>query len=194
MPTITQLLEDLTSGDEPRAENAAVQFVSLGDAGFQALIPLSSASDEDTRWWALRAISEFRRPEASPILIQALHDPSAAVQSCAALALRLNPSQKAIPGLAALLDSPDSLLSKMAGDALIAIGKSATPSMIALIENQGTSHRVKLQAVRVLAHLKDTAAISTLFHIFQEGSSMMQHWAEKGLDDLGIGMVFFDPS
>ncbi|MCB2179741.1 hypothetical protein KQH54_01320 [bacterium] len=193
MPTLAQLLADLTSGDEPRAEKAAVQFVSLGNAGFKALAELAKSPNEDFRWWAVRASSEFETPEASTLLTSALQDPAASVQMCAAVALRLHPAETAIPGLIALLGNSDSLLSKVAGDALSTAGSPAAAPLIELIDAPDTPHRVKLEAVRVLASLKETAAISTLFKVFQEGSSMMQYWAEKGLEDLGIGMVFFDP-
>ncbi|MEJ2758635.1 MAG: HEAT repeat domain-containing protein [Anaerolineales bacterium] len=194
MSGLKQLLEDLTSGDEPRAENAAVQFISHGDKGFEALQILVTNTDEDTRWWALRAVSEFGTPQSSEILIAALHDPATSVQMCAAVGLRLHPDPNAIEPLTSLLDSTAPLLAKVAGDALAAIGKPATQPLIQVIENSESTHRVKLEAVRVLASIKDTSAISTLFKVSQEGSSMMQYWAEKGLDNLGIGMMFFDPS
>lgn len=194
MLSLNQLLADLTSGDEPRAENAAVQFVSHGDEGFEALLMLTDNPNEDTRWWALRAISEFGTPEASARLVTALQDSSVAVQMCAAVGLRLHPDAKAVPALLPLLESTDPLLAKVAGDALSAIGKPASQALIQVIESPESSHRAKLEAVRVLALVKDTVAISTLFKVSQEGSSMMQYWAEKGLDNLGIGMVFFDPS
>lgn len=193
MPELANLLADLTSGDEPRAESAAVQFVSLGEAGFTALTDLIANPDEDNRWWAVRAISEFETPEAQTLLSAALLDPAASVKTCAAVALRLHPAENAIPGLVALLGNPDSLLSRVAGDALIATGSPATAHLIRLVELADTPHRTRLEAVRVLAALKDPAAISILFKVFQEGSSMMQYWAEKGLEELGVGMVFFDP-
>lgn len=194
MVSLEQLLADLTSGDEPRAEKAAVLFVSHGDAGFQSLLPLITDSDEDTRWWALRAVSEFGSPKASKLLISALQDPAASVQMCAAVGLRLHPDEAAIAKLIPLLASSTPLLAKLAGDALAATGKPATQALIELIENPASTHQAKLEAVRVLAMIKDTNAISTLFKVYQEGSSMMQYWAEKGLDNLGIGMMFFDPS
>ncbi len=194
MASLEQLLADLTSGDEPRAENAAVQFVSHGEAGFQALISLSKSPDEDNRWWALRAICEFETPEVSTPLIAALQDPEDYVRTCAALGLRYHPDIIAIPELVDQLQSTNQLLEKVAGDALIAIGTPATPALIQLIEDPQAPHRAKLEAVRVLSSTKDTAAIATLFKVSQEGSSLMQYWAEKGLDNMGIGMVFFDPS
>ena len=194
MPSLDKLLEDLTGGDEPRAENAAVQFASKGKPAFEALKHLADHEEAEYRWWALRALSEFDHPGVKPVLVAGLHDPELEVQTCAALALRHHPSEAAIPSLVALLGHPESLLSRVAGDALAAVGKAATAPMIELLdEHSGDPHLAKVEAVRVLAEIGDPAAIPTLFHIFQEGSSMMQYWAEKGLEKMGIGMVFFNP-
>ena len=78
-------------------------------------------------------------------------------------------------------------------DALVALSKSTTPHLIKILEDKETSHRKQLEAVRALAEIQDPAAIGALFHVFNEGSSLMQHWAEEGLTRMGIGMVFFDP-
>lgn len=195
MTKLDQLLAELTSGNEPRAESAAVQFVSLGQPGLEALVHLASHEDKETRWWALRALSEFSSPEVSPVLVAALHDSDVEVQTCAALALRHQPVKSAIPALILLLGHSESLLSRVARDALIAIGKDATQPLIAIIEDGDSgSHHARLEAVRALAEIKDPEAIATLFRVYQEGSSLMQHWAEKGLENMGIGMVFFDPN
>jgi HEAT repeat protein len=195
MATIKQLVADLTSGDEPRAEAAAVQFINLGKPAFDALSKLSQNSNPDTRWWVMRALSEFKEPDASPIFIQALSDSDLEIQACAALSLRLRPNPQAIPKLLSLLGHPDQLLSRLAGDALIALESQATQPLIELIDStEKFNQRARLEAVRALAEIRDPASISTLFKIYQEGSSMMQHWAEEGLNAMGIGMVFFDPN
>ena len=46
--------------------------------------------------------------------------------------------------------------------------------------------------MRALAEIGDPDAIGALFKVFQEEAGMMQHWAEQGLERMGIGMVFFD--
>jgi HEAT repeat protein len=142
----------------------------------------------------LRALSEFDHPEVKPLLAAGLHDSEVEIQTCAALALRHHPSEAAIPSLVTLLGHPESLLSRVAGDALIAVGKTAATPLIELLEeHSGNSHLANVEAVRVLAEIGDPSSIPTLFHAFQEGTSMMQYWAEKGLEKVGIGMVFFDP-
>jgi HEAT repeat protein len=45
--------------------------------------------------------------------------------------------------------------------------------------------------VRALSLLKDRAAIPDLFVALDDPSTLVRHWAEQGLEDLGVGMVFF---
>lgn len=195
MTNLDHLLAELTSGDELRAEVAALQFVHLGVPAFTALEQLCCNSSTDTRWWALRALSEFSEPKAGSIFINALTDSDPEIQACAALCLRQNPDPVAIPKLITLLGHPDKLLSRLAGDALVALRFQATTALLNLIESsENHNHLSRLEAIRALAQIQDPASISTLFKIFQDGSSMMQHWAEEGLNRMGIGMIFFDPN
>ncbi len=195
MDTLNQMLANLTSGNEQKAEKAAVQLNHYGKPAFSALANLAHDPDPDTRWWAIRALSEFENPNASTIFIHALGDPNPEIQACAALSLRLNPNPEAIPQLISLLGNPDQLLSRLAGGALIALGFQATQALINLIESpENVSQGSRVEAVRALSEIQDPDSITTLFKIYQNGSSMMQHWAEHGLNQMGIGMVFFDPN
>lgn len=195
MSTLEQLLADLTSGIEPQAEAAAVQLVQYGEDAFLLLSTLAHDPNPDTQWWAIRALSEFKELDASSIFIQALEDNQTEIQTCAALSLQQNPNPKAIPALISLLGHPDQLLSRLAGEALISLKFEATAYIINVIDSpENYNHRSRLEAVRALSKIQDPASISTLFKIYQDGSSMMQHWAEEGLNRMGIGMVFFDPN
>ena len=195
MDTLNQLLANLTSGNEPQAEAAAVQMIHHGKPAISALVNLARDPDPDTRWWAIRALSEFDDPDASSIFIHALEDKNPEIQACAALSLRLNPNPKAIPQLISLLGNPDQLLSRLAGGALIALGFQATQALINVIEStDNMNQRSRVEAVRALSEIQDPASITTLFNIYQDGSRMMQHWAEQGLNRMGMGMVFFDPN
>lgn len=193
MTDLKTLLADLTSGDEPRAESAAVQFVSFGKKGFYALAALTASEDPDHRWWALRALTEFEEPRVSNLLRLALNDPDPGVQACAALGLRLHPNEAAIPDLLRLLGNKDKLLSRLGRDALAGLGTAATPHLIPLLEEETTPHAVKLEAIRALAEIEDPASISLLFKLSQSGSGLLTHWAEVGLERMGVGMVFFAP-
>lgn len=193
MTDLNALLADLTSGNEPQAEAAAVRFVSLGSKAFYALATLYASPDPEVRWWALRALTEFDDERICNLLLLGLDDDDPEVKACAALGLRKHPTEPAIPKLITLLGSEDQLFSRLVRDALVALGKTATPALIEILKNKEASHTQKLEAVRALAEIEDPAAIGALFHVYNEGSSLMQHWAEEGLTRLGIGMVFFNP-
>jgi HEAT repeat protein len=191
---LNNLLADLISGDELRAEAAAIQFQSYGKRAFYILAALYTSEDPDHRWWALRALSEFGDKRVARLLLLGMDDHDPGVQACAALGLRTHPTKKSIPKLIAFLGNPDQLLSRLCRDALVALREKATPHLTALLDSPESSHTAKLEAVRALAEIEDPSSISTLFKIFQEGSGLMQHWAEEGLNNMGIGMVFFDPN
>ena len=78
---------------------------------------------------------------------------------------------------------------------MIALSFQATQPLIKVIESPDSyNQRSRVEAVRALSEIQDPASITTLFKIYQDGSSLMQHWAEQGLNRMGIGMVFFDPN
>lgn len=188
------LLADLTSGDELRAEAAAVQFHTFGKKAFYMLAAVFASKEPDYRWWALRALNEFEDKKVANLNLMGLDDPDAEVRACAALGLRKHPNKKALPKLLEKLGDEDQLFSRLCRDALVALGKEATPHLIKILETPQASHTARLEAVRALAEIKDPNSISILFKVYQEGSSLMQHWAEEGLTNMGIGMVFFDPN
>ena len=49
------LLAELTSGNDTRAENSISALTQLGRAVIPALLDLTHAKEADTRWWAVRA-------------------------------------------------------------------------------------------------------------------------------------------
>jgi HEAT repeat protein len=185
------LVVELTCGDDTRAEKAAAEIAAHHDKAVPVLKSLLESPDEDTRWWATRALGEIQHPEVTPLLLRSLRDPAVSVRHCAAVALREQPDVTAIPALISLLGNKDLILSQLASDALAFIGSAATPALIAVME-QG-SHLEILNAVRALSRIGDYRAIPTLFRALDHNSVIIQHWADKGLDDLGVGMSFYKP-
>src|SRR5690606_29459680 len=133
-------------------------------AGLTALLPLLQDENEDTRWWAVRALAGFESPAASEQLTAALDDASLSVQQCAALALSQRPWPGSVPRLATRLASEDSLLARLAGDALVAQGSEAVPTLITVLEGnpEGSTASARVEAARALALLGDTRAIPAL--------------------------------
>jgi HEAT repeat protein len=197
MTSLDHAIQELTSGKENRAEASARSFPSYGEDGLRALATLSADSDADTRWWAVRTAAEFDLevfPGAASLLITALGDSDSGVQACAAVALRQNPIPNAIPALIDLLSHRDQLVCRTAADALVALKGDAVAPLVALLEAQDAQHTTgRVEAVRALALIADPGAIPALFRIWEHGSQMQQHWAERGLSAMGIGMQFFNP-
>lgn len=188
---LNELVEMLSNGDDQQTEAAVREFAAGGPSIIPDLEDLLSAPDPDLRWWATRALAEIADERVPELLQSALQDADTAVQQCAALALRQQPSPKAIPDLIALLDHEDRLLARLAADALIAIGEAAVLDLLAVV-NRGPQ-RARLEAIRVLAVIGDHRAIATLFEALDDPSSMVEYWADEGLERMGIGMVFYKP-
>jgi HEAT repeat protein len=191
LPDLYALVAELTCGDDQRAEAAALEFAAHESKAIPVLKSLLDSPDEDTRWWSTRALGAIRHREVTPLLLRSLRDRERSVQYCAAVALHAQPDITAIPSLITLLGSDDQLLARLSADALEAIGPPATPALIAVMEN-GT-HSEIINAVRALSRIGDYRAIPSLFKALDHESIVIQHWADKGLEDLGVGMSFYDP-
>ncbi len=154
------------------------------------LEPLLSSTEVDHRWWALRVLAQLEDPPLDH-LWKALRDPSADVRQCAALALYYHPDERSVSLLIECLDDSDSLVPRLSANALIAIGPPAVP---ALIEALGwASQSARREIVRSLAAMRDYRALPVLFRALSEDSALLQFYAESGLTDLKMDMVFLKP-
>jgi HEAT repeat protein len=185
------LLAELFCGDDSRAEAAAIQFGNYGEAGIQALQPYLDDHQLDRRWWAIRSLAQINHRHARPYLVQALSDVELSVRQCAALGLCQQPTASAIYALIDALSDPDSLLRRLACNALIAIGPPAVPALLPVLDTCEQSAR--LEAVRALAKIGDPEAIAALYAVWGEDSAMLEYWADEGLDRMLNGMVYFYP-
>ena len=140
---------------------------------------------------ALRALAGIPHPAVPPRLRDFLMHPDPAVRQCAALGLSRQPWEAAVPELIRVLDDTDRLLARLAGDALIATGSQAVPSLVETLEKG--SPKAQIEAARSLALIEDPSAIPALFKAWGEGSPMVRHWAEDGFERMGVGMQFFQP-
>jgi len=186
------LLADLTSGDDAQALEAVQKISLMGKEALPGLAQLFSSTDPDTRWWAICALSEIDHPEVLPFLRQALHDPELSVRQCAATGLRLHPDPAAVSDLIAAMKTPSLLLTRLAANALVAIGREAVPALLEVMGNGPQAARV--EATKALAELKDPRCIEPFFNAIQNGDSpLVEYWADQGLEKLGVGMLFFKP-
>jgi HEAT repeat protein len=120
-----------------------------------------------------------------------LKDSDISVCQCAALALQRRPDSQAIPALIQSLKSPDQLLARIAGDALVAAGGDAVSALLEVM--QTFPHHARLEAARALGLIGDTRAIPELFKALDGESALLEHWAGEGLEKMGVGMVFYTP-
>ena len=188
-------LTDLASGDDERAEAAVEGLAALPPAqwneALDALQAMLTSPDIDTRWWAARALAAIPDAQVPALLLKAFADEEAGVRQCAALGLRLHPTELAVPALIAALSDEDSLVTDLSADALGEIGASAVPALLKVMQNG--SHKARLGATRALATIGDPRAIPALYAALDSDSALMEYWATTGLEKMGVGMVFFKP-
>ena len=181
----------MISGEDLRAEQAVPKLAACGDQAVDRLLALLETENPDHRWWATRALAACPQPASRRGLCQSLEDADPAVRTCAAAALREQPCIEALSLLISALHAEDRLLARLAGDALIALGEKAIPALEKACQSQ--SPAVRIEAVRALAKMRHPQTIPALFKALDDASTIVVHWAELGLDDLGVGMVFFEP-
>lgn len=189
MDSIAELIQQLFNGNDEQADHAARQLSAHPLEAWQALRSWLSSPDEETRWWCVRALAELPSQLTITQLLQALGDDEPSVRQCAALALQNACAEEAIPALVNSLGDPDSLVARLAGNALVATGKVATQSLIDALQTGNTSTRAG--AARALALSADPEAICALYFALQDDSALVRYWADEGLDRLDSGMVYF---
>ena len=191
MTTAAALVGDLLSDEDARAEAAVPALALFGEAALDLLLPLLRSQEAETRWWAVRATAAIPAPRAAAGLTTSLEDDDPAVRQAAALGLRLQPTPDAIPALVGRLADSDRLTARLASDALAAIGPGALPETRRALASEAPATR--LHAARAIALMKTKEAIPDLFAVLDDDSTLVRHWAERGLEALGVGMVFFQP-
>jgi len=183
------LLKDLASGEDALAEPASVQLAGIPTEAFPALQQMLQEGGVETRWWALQTLAQFE--QADPAwFAPLLDDPAEEIRAAAALALWHHPALAYAGRLSDMLDDPSSLVTSLASNALIAIGSEAVPALLDRLR-EGPP-QAKIQAARALAEIRDPRAIPALMDSLENGSAVVRHWAEQGLDNMGLGMVYFN--
>jgi HEAT repeat protein len=191
MDSYLDILDELSCGEDERAEEALTHLGVWGPELVEPLRERLNHPEAEIRWWAVRALAEMNDERVPDLLVRALADPDQGVRWCAGLALRKHPATQAIPALLPLLSDSDALTRRLAGDALIAISSPAVPSLLEVM--QAGTLPARLEAVRALARIGDERAIPALFAALDDGSALIEYWASEGLEKMGVGMVFYRP-
>ena len=164
MEGFTGLLDELSCGDDERAEAALSHLAVWGPQIIDPLRERLFNPEAEVRWWAVRLLAEINDERVPALLASALSDPEKSVRWCAGLALRSHPSVQVIPALLPLLSDDDALTRRLAGDALIAIGGPVVPQL--LDSMQKGEHLVRLEAVRALARRQaGTSAVACYWRL-----------------------------
>jgi len=191
MSSYMDVLDELSCGEDERAEAALPQLAAWGPEIVDILRERLSDPEPEVRWWAVRGLAEVKDERVPGILVTALTDTDKGVRWCAGLALRGHPSEKAVPALIRMLSDTDALTRRLAGDALVAIGSPAVPAL--LVAMQTRLPLAPIEAVRALAKIGDERAIPALIAALDDASALVEYWANEGLERMGVGMVFYKP-
>jgi HEAT repeat protein len=187
---LQQLLNELTSGSDDRAEKVIPFIVEFGAAALPALLELTRSESEDHRWWAVRALAASPNTQTKDLL-PLLNDPAPEVRAAAALAFSLHPDEAAVSGLIHALGDEDPITAGLAGNALVKIGAPSVPGLIGVMKEAPLS--IRIIAIRALAEIRDHRAIPVLMQSMNEESAVLQYWAQTGLERLGLDMVYIKP-
>ena len=192
------LLAELTSGDDTRAENSIPALTELGMAVIPALLDLTHAEEADTRWWAVRALAASPHTRTEE-LIPLLSDSASEVRAATALALCNHPHESAVEALIKTLADEDPLTAGLAGNALVKIGGPSVPSLLRVMDARVEPGRnealtgIRILALRALCDIRDHRAIPVMLKSLNDESAVLQYWAREGLERLGLNMVYIKP-
>ncbi|MGH2582699.1 MAG: HEAT repeat domain-containing protein [Anaerolineales bacterium] len=184
------LVEEFSSGDAIRSETA-LRAVLQQKNSLQEIEKIVEHTNAEVRWWATRALAALDQEEAGRMLVKKLRDPDLAVRQCAALALSHRPVAGSVPELIEALKNEDSLLKRLAAEALVKLENEGTLALVEILDSGDQATQV--EAARALAFIGDTRAVPALFKLAESDSVVLQHWASEGLEKMGVGMAFFTP-
>jgi HEAT repeat protein len=184
------LLAELISGDDIRAEKSISALTALGRAAIPVLLDLTLAEDADIRWWAVRALAASPHTRTED-LVPLLGDSAPEVRAAAALAICDHPNECAVASLVKTLEDPDPLVAGLAGNALVKIGSVSVPSLLEVMKEARTS--IRIITLRTLSEICDHRAIPVMMKSLGEESALLQYWATEGLQRLGLDMVYMKP-
>jgi HEAT repeat protein len=189
---LQDLLAELTSGDDVRAENSISAIVKLGMAAIPELLDLTRATEVDSRWWAVRALAVSPHTRTDD-LVPLLSDPAPEVRSAAALAICDHPHESAVEALMKTLADDDSLTAGLAGNALVKIGSPSVLSLLEVVKDASIGVHTRSLALRALSQICDHRAIPVMMKALSGESALLQYWAREGLNRLGLNMVYVKP-
>ena len=157
-----------------------------------ALAAALAGADPDARWWAVAGLAHIPGVAATQLMLRASEDIDPDLRAAAVHGLGQHGGPEAIPALLRALDDESDYLARLASDALAQAKPAAVPELIDVLETHPHS-RARANAARALALIGDTSAIPALFGALSDDLLLVQHWADEGLERMGVGQVYFKP-
>ena len=191
MEDLHALLHALNITDDEQVEQVHALLINYGEAAIPVLNELLNSTDFEKRALAISALSHLHHPASQQALFRGLSDPYPIVRYSALLGLRRLPNPKTIPTLVQFLCEEDPLPARLATDALIALGEDAIPALVETLERQRPHGRIG--AARALASIDHMDVIQPLLKALGDRSRLVDYWAREGLNQRGLGLVFFSP-
>ncbi|MCA9871994.1 MAG: HEAT repeat domain-containing protein [Caldilineae bacterium] len=189
-PEFETFLAAIESGDDESTENAVQALYHNGDGSLDRLLEMTSSSDDDVRWWAVRALSnaaeenQQQRTLVMPVLVQALTDSDDSVRCLAALSLGQLHATSAVPALMVLLADPSGWVRGAAADSLAMMGEAAVPALGSALHDDREGVRVR--AAYALHKIRSIAAARWLFPALNDPNPVVHTYVYETLDDLGL--------
>ncbi len=166
------------------------KLVEIGAEAIPALHDLATSPDADQRWWAVSTLAQTDDVDVDWLLATLQNDDVVEVKQAAALGLTARPHPKSASVLIGFLRHSDSILRTLVAKALTAIGTDAVPVLLAYLDENKDLNSARVSAVRALAEIADKRAIPALMAALEEDSALIRYWAEVGLENLGLDMVY----
>lgn len=182
------LLAIETDNDEAAEEIVAALTVDTDI--LPALLNLSTATDVDQRWWAVRALAELAdhsedsRAQITPVLLNALNDDEDAIRCVAALGLGQMQAISAIPSLTLMLADASGWVRGAAANALAQIGEPAVPALGEAMQDEREGVRVR--AAYALNRIKSIKSARWLFPALNDPNHIVHTYAYETLDEMGL--------
>jgi HEAT repeat protein len=143
-----------------------------------------SAEAEETRYSAVKALTEGNSIEVLPHLLKAVADSSYRVREEALKGICAFPKDLIFPRLEELLrDQENANLRTAAMEAFPSYGTEATPFLLRLLKDQ--DGEVRMFSATILAEIGDPSSVEGLIQVLDDPDENVRHIAAEGLGRIG---------
>ena len=184
---ITDFLSAATKDDDDLSEALATELTSADEL---PLLDVLHDTNNDLRWWAVRALALVGGEQSVAPLLTKLDDADPLLRSAALLALAaLHSRQPAavnphLAQMARLLADPEGTVRQSATDALSQCGDAAVPALAAVLQSDHQGARTR--ATIALRQIATMPAAAVLYRCLNDSNYMVHTYAYECLDEMGL--------